>query len=261
MKGGRSMLFDSHTHTEFSTDSEMQAADALAAAASQGLGLVFTEHLDLEVEPEEFIFDPEAYWEKYLPLRGAGLRLGIEVGMREPTLSGSRRFVGRVPFDMVIGSIHFLEGKDLYFPDFYQGKEKAEAYHIYFREMEANLRKHDFVDVLAHIDYIARKAPYEDRELDYGSFQEDIDGVLTACLETDTVLELNTRRFGQRRAVKELVPIYKRYREMGGRYVTLGSDAHEAEAIGAHFSEAREFTEMLGLRIATFEERRLVDCD
>ena len=254
------MLFDSHTHTEFSADSEMPAAEALAEAARQGLGLVFTEHLDLESAPVDFSFDPEAYWEKYLPLRGAGLRLGIEVGMQEKTLSGSRDFVGRVPFDMVIGSIHFLEGLDIYYPEFYQGKEKAEAYHIYFREMAANLREHEFVDVLGHIDYIARSAPYEDSGLDYDSFRRDIDEVLTACLETGTVPELNTRRFGEKRVLKELAPIYRRYRELGGRYVTLGSDAHEAGAIGAHFAEAREFAEMLGLQIASFAERRLVPC-
>ena len=241
------MMFDSHTHTEFSADSEMLASEALEAAERLGLGLVFTEHLDLEAAPIEFTFDPEAYWKKYLPLRGENLRLGIEVGMREKTLAGSRKFLERVPFDMVIGSIHFLEDKDIYLPEYYQGKDKAEAYHIYFREMAANLRTHDFVDVLGHIDYITRKAPYEDREIDYGSFQEE-------------VLELNTRRFGEKRAVKELVPVYKRYWEMGGQYVTLGSDAHTAEAIGAYFGEARDFTEMLGLQIASFAERRLVPC-
>ena len=59
------MYFDSHVHTEFSADSEMKAADALRAAERQGLGLVFTEHLDYDYPSagtEEFIFDPEAYW-------------------------------------------------------------------------------------------------------------------------------------------------------------------------------------------------------
>ena len=42
------MYFDSHVHTEFSADSEMKAADALREAAKQGLGLVFTEHLDYD---------------------------------------------------------------------------------------------------------------------------------------------------------------------------------------------------------------------
>ena len=42
------MYFDSHIHTEFSADSEMKAAEALREAEKQGLGLVFTEHLDYD---------------------------------------------------------------------------------------------------------------------------------------------------------------------------------------------------------------------
>ena len=39
------MIFDSHSHTSFSTDSDMTAEDALKAARARGIGLVFTEHL------------------------------------------------------------------------------------------------------------------------------------------------------------------------------------------------------------------------
>ena len=100
------MLFDSHVHTKFSADSEMLAQEALKSAEQTGLGLVFTEHLDLESSPVDFTFDPEAYWQEYSSLRGENLRLGVEVGMREKTLEGSRAFVERVPFDQVTGAIH-----------------------------------------------------------------------------------------------------------------------------------------------------------
>ena len=59
------MFFDSHIHTSFSADSEMRAEEALARAEEQGIGLVFTEHLDYDYPlagGEQFIFDPEAYW-------------------------------------------------------------------------------------------------------------------------------------------------------------------------------------------------------
>ena len=52
------MIFDSHSHTEFSGDSEMKGKDALKAAAKQGLGLVFTEHLDFDYPGDiDFTFD------------------------------------------------------------------------------------------------------------------------------------------------------------------------------------------------------------
>ena len=87
-----------------------------------------------------------------------------------------------------------------------------------------------------------------------------IDAVLQAAVETNTVLELNTRRMGSRIAIKELIPVYARYRELGGRQVTLGSDAHTADAVGNYFQEAREVADVLGLHIVTFVGRRMVKC-
>ena len=254
------MLFDSHVHTKFSADSEMLAQEALKSAEQIGLGLVFTEHLDLESSPVDFTFDPEAYWQEYSSLRGENLRLGVEIGMREKTLEGSRAFVERVPFDQVTGAIHFMDDLDLYYPDFYQDKEKETAYRRYFQDMAENLHTHSFVDVLAHIDYVARYAPYDNPELDYGSFRQEIDEVLKTVIETDTVLELNTRRLGDSLALKELVPIYARYKELGGRFITLGSDAHKHEDIGAHFGAAREMAAALGLTVVTFCERQMDIC-
>lgn len=255
------MIFDSHSHTVFSADSEMRAEDAMQKARERGTGIVFTEHLDLDYPGDlDFTFDPQAYWRTYEPLRGETVRLGVEIGMWEQTRERSAAFVREVPFDLVIGAIHLIDGEDIYYPDFYAGKQKNEVYHRYYEQMAANLRRHDFVDVLAHIDYIARYAPYANPEIAYGDFREDIDAVLQAVLETDTVLELNTRRLDSRRALKELVPVYQRYRELGGRYVTLGSDAHTAEAVACHFAAARELTEELGLKIVTFCNRQMESC-
>ena len=89
------MFFDSHIHTSFSADSEMRAEEALARAEEQGIGLVFTEHLDYDYPSagkEQFIFDPEAYWTAYEPLRTAGnLSLGVEMGMMASARKKKRR--------------------------------------------------------------------------------------------------------------------------------------------------------------------------
>ena len=97
----------------------------------------------------------------------------------------------------------------------------------------------------------------QDSEIDYATFKDDIDKVLKIVIERDKVLELNTRRFNTRRGMKELVPIYDRYKELGGRYVTIGSDAHKVEAIGNYFDLAIEFANELGLTVVTFCERRI----
>ncbi|MBP8597977.1 MAG: histidinol-phosphatase HisJ family protein [Selenomonas sp.] len=255
------MIFDSHSHTGFSADSEMKAADALAAAEKAGLGLVFTEHLDLDYPgTTNFTFDPVEYWRQYDQLRGSRLRLGVEVGMQAATAERSRAFVEKVPFDLVIGSIHMVDGQDIYYKEAYGTESKEVFFAKYYQQMAQNIRQHDFIDVLGHIDYIARYAPYDNPEVQYGVFADAIDAVLQAAIETDTVLELNTRRMGSRMAIKELIPVYARYRELGGRQVTLGSDAHTADAVGNYFQEAREVADVLGLHIVTFVGRHMVKC-
>ena len=259
------MYFDSHVHTEFSADSEMKAADALREAAKQGLGLVFTEHLDYDFPSagtEEFIFDPEAYWTKYEPLRADGtLSLGVEMGMMASAREKNAAFLRRVPFDFVLASIHFLDVKDLYYPETFEGREKGEMYHEYFTVMRDEIYAHPFINALAHIDYIARNAPFDNPEISYGEFTEDIDAVLRALIETETAIEINTRRLSVPRAIKELAPVYRRYHELGGRYVTIGSDAHVPEGVGRNYDRARELAATFDLTVVTFREQKMMNCE
>lgn len=259
------MYFDSHVHTEFSADSEMKAADALREVEKQGLGLVFTEHLDYDYPSagtEKFIFDPEAYWAKYEPLRADGmLSLGVEMGMMASAREKNAAFLRRVPFDFVLASIHFLDVKDLYYPETFEGREKGEMYHEYFTVMRDEIYAHPFINALAHIDYIARNAPFDNPEISYGAFTEDIDAVLRALVETDTAIEINTRRLSVPRGIKELAPVYRRYRQLGGRYVTIGSDAHVPQGIGRCYDRARELARAFDLTIVTFRERKMRFCE
>ncbi len=252
------MLYDNHIHTEVSADSDMKAEEALRQAEQRGVGLVFTEHFDFgyPYDDLDFSFSPEDYRKKYESLRGDGLRLGVEVGMTKEAREENAKFLKRAPFDLVIGSIHLVQGKDIYYPEFYEGRTKEDTYRAYFAAMAEEAAVQD-MDVLGHIDYIARKAPYENPELDYGSFRPEIDRVLKIVTDRGIVLELNTRRFGSRRGIKELAPIYRKYHEMGGRYVTIGSDAHNAESVAMYFKEAEEFAEAMGLEPVTFCGREM----
>ena len=252
------MIFDSHLHTKFSADSEMLAADALAKAKALNLGVVFTEHFDygLELNGRKFEFNPAEYMREYKNLRGENVRLGVEVGLRQSARAANKNFIAQADFDFVIGSIHLVDDFDIYYPDFYVGKDKATAYRKYFQQMAEEISVADF-DALGHIDYICRAAPYENPEIDYPTFKAEIDAVLKIVIERGKVLELNTRRFDKARAVEELIPVYKKYRELGGRFVTIGSDAHRVAAVGNYFNRALEFANELELTPVTFRERKL----
>lgn len=253
------MFFDSHLHTRFSADSEMTAPEALTAANKLGLGLVFTEHIDFSYPGDlDFVFSPEEYWAVYEPLRGDHLRLGVELGLAPGETEKAQQFLSRAPFDEVIGSIHLVDGRDLYEPSGYEGREQKEMYASYLRLMAKMVRENPYIDVLGHIDYIVRYAPYERSELCYEDYPQEVDEVFRALIETDTVLEINTRRFNDAGAVKNLRVLYQRYQKMGGEYITVGSDAHQPDAIGVHFSVARQMAATCGLTPVTFRARRPV---
>ena len=239
----------------------MLATDAIAKAQRLSLGIVFTEHFDYNIPGDvDFTFVPEDYWKEYGALRNENVRLGVEIGMEDIARQPAAYFIKRVPFDLVIGSIHLLDRLDIYYPDFYIGKNKSTAYHKYFAAMAEEAEVDDF-DVLAHIDYICRAAPYDDPEIDYATFKEDIDRVLKIVIEREKVLEFNTRRLNTRRGLKELVPVYRRYKELGGKYVTIGSDAHRVEAVGNYFDIAIDFANELDLTIVTFCDRQIELCE
>ena len=260
------MLFDNHSHTEVSSDSDMKLLDAISAARKIGLGLVLTEHFDYDYidsrhyKDMDFRFDPKEYWQQYGPYRDDTVQLGVEIGLSDTAREANEAFLQEAPFDLVIGSIHMIDLLDLYYPDFYQAKSKEESYTEYLQVMADMLRDNTYIDVLGHIDYICRYTPYDDQNIVYEEMPEAVDEVLRAVLDTGKVMELNTRRLGDRAAVAALMPIYRRYQELGGRYITLGSDAHAAENIGMNFHVALDMAEALKLRPVTFSRRRMKYC-
>lgn len=253
------MRYDCHTHTEFSADGKQTGRGALRAAQRLGLGLVFTEHVDFNITGEPFFyFEPEEYWCAYERLRGQELRLGVELGLTPSLHDHSAKFLARVPFDQVIGSVHFLDGVDIWSPCCYQGRSQDKVFSRYFTAMAELIREYgDLIDVLGHIDYISRYARYKEPGITYGRWPELIDGVLTALIETDTVLELNTRLLHLTPRLKDLVTVHKRYRELGGRYITFGSDAHETQWIGADFALAEQLASECRLTPVTFRGRKM----
>lgn len=251
------MIFDCHVHTKFSADSEMLASDAIDKAKNLNLGIIFTEHFDYDVPGEyDFTFNPKNYFEEYKNLRGEKIRLGVEVGLRNSAREVNKNFIDSADFDMVIGSIHLVDDFDIYYPDFFEGKDKNTAYKKYFAAMIEETAVEDF-DVLGHIDYICRTAPYENPALDYKTFKSEIDEVLKIIVEREKILELNTRRLDKKSVIDELLPIYKQYKNLGGKFITIGSDAHKVENVGKHFKIALEFVEELNLTPVTFSRRNL----
>lgn len=254
------MLFDSHVHTKFSADSETAGIDAYQAARNKGMGVVFTEHMDFNLPPSrfDFSFDAKKYMDEYGAMRGMYLLLGAEIGLGRDCVDKVKEFSTSANFDVVIGSIHVVDGFDIYEKNFYEGKTKEEAYESYLSLMLDMVKQNPFIDVLGHIDYICRYAPYDDKAIDLATYGGKIDEILKALLDANIILELNTRRFTEKGAPADLKPIYSRYKELGGKYVTIGSDAHTAENVGHFLAEGEALAKECGLETVIFYERQLM---
>ena len=80
---------------------------------------------------------------------------------------------------------------------------------------------------------------------------EAFDRFLTAVIRKNKSLEINTRSIYKFHTlgVTDIWPdrkILKRYRELGGIRVTLGSDSHDTSTIGIYFDEAAAYLKESG---------------
>ena len=228
-------MFDTHNHCEFSCDSKMTLQQAADTAAKLGIGIILTEHWDYEypTNPEQFLFDRDAYFKKDKVPEG-------------------------YPFDFVIGSIHMMNRLDLYEVTTYKGLSKEETMHDFLRDSIRSAESHNNFDAFGHIDYICRYWPYADKEFHMEENQQEWDRLFTVLIEKNKPIEINTRRLDAEAAVNALLPLYKRYKELGGKYCTLGSDAHYTEHIGRRLGVAAAIAKEAELQPVYFKERKMM---
>lgn len=264
-------MLDCHVHSFFSADSDMDAVVACETAIERGLeGLIFTDHLDIDFPSADLCFnmDFEAYSEYMDRLKreySPKLKVlkGIEVGIMPHVIEESSRIVNSYDFDYVLGSIHIIDGLDPYLPEYYRGKTKAQCYCGYLEKIIFMLDSFSDFDVVAHYDFIIRKACYEDRSFRYDEFSEIFDELLRKIMEKGKGLEINT---GSYRDIPENAPvprfdfeILKRYRQLGGEIITIGSDAHNKSFIGHRFEYFKARLKEAGFsHVAHYEKRRPV---
>ncbi|MCL2727252.1 MAG: histidinol-phosphatase HisJ family protein [Bacteroidales bacterium] len=265
------MIFtDTHTHSTFSRDSQVTVEQSAQAAIAAGLaGLSFTDHLDIGV-PEgsvgDFfeIPDQQAAIQTCIAQYGAQINLysGIEVGMQTHCMDDIKKSIAAHRFDIVIGSVHWVNRMDPYCGEYYVGKSLGEAYREYLEYYVDCIRQFDNLDVLGHYDYISRYGPYAQKTLTYRAFKDQFDTLFTIAIQNGKAIELNTRSFVPRNGQQppQFDPdVFKRFSELGGEMVTLGSDAHDLPRLGDRFAYYAAKLKACGLKYLThFKERKPV---
>jgi histidinol-phosphatase (PHP family) len=233
----------------------MEVGEAIARAAALGIGIAFTEHLDYEGDTEDsYAADPKALVEERKGLREQGVLLGIEAGLTLNTRGATKEALN-VDLDFVVGSVHVVDGYDI-FTTFWEQGEKEILVRKYLGYVLLMIERCPFFDSLGHIDYPSRYCPFEDKEMLYGDYKKEYDLIFEALLDKGKILELNTSRFGAGAGAESLYGALAGYKKMGGKLLTLGSDAHEAQRIGHCFDKAAEMANELDMKFARFVERK-----
>lgn len=279
------MLADYHVHTEYSDDSVYPMEEVVLDAIDLGLdALCFTDHVDYGVkrdwddprgilhrpggpgEPEQIPLanvDYPRYTAEYAALKEIyrdqiDLRLGMEFGMQVHTIPRFQALFDRYPFDFIILSVHQVEDKEFWNQDFQRGRTQEEYQQRYYEEMLALVQQYHDYSVLGHLDLLSRYDPA-------GPYPfERLRPVLTEILRTVIAdgkgIEVNTSCY--RYGLQDLTPareILRLYRELGGTILTIGSDSHKKEHLGAHLARAQRELRALGFtRFCTYRRMKPV---
>ena len=265
-------LCDTHTHSRVSFDSKALLRDMAESAISAGLTeLCVTDHCDL-LDANGNLDDSfdwpaaKAQYHGTLPLTEGRLtlRLGIELGsiVYRPDLARRILAEGGDEVDFVLGSIHnwigLYRNRDLYYTDY--TNNPALCREAMSNALESTFRMvsecADCYDSLAHISYPPRYMRRDGQDLSLALYEEQIRQIFTAVARTDHALEVNTWRGLDVEGWKSLLCWYK---ECGGKFVTLGSDAHAPEDVAKGIPTALELIKAAGFdHVTTYEKRRPV---
>lgn len=263
------LTVDQHIHSYFSGDSKTPMKDMIEAAIAKGLTCItFTEHMDYDYPESEhdpagkFEVNTDSYLYELLVNRALykdriKILFGIELGLQPDIIRKNLLYIKNYNFDFVIGSAHLCNKKDPYYPSFFEGRSEKEAFAEYFECVVENIKAFSNFDVFGHLDYIVRYCPTKTANYSYSKYADYIDTILKLLIEKEKGLEANTGAF--RNGLSEPNPnldILKRYKELGGEILTIGSDAHSPEYIGDQFEKTASQLKECGFKYyCLFEDR------
>lgn len=255
---------DFHTHSHFSSDSAESFENMISFAKRNHINtLCITDHMDLDYPVDEkgndFLLDLVSYTKAISELKqnntDIDIRLGIELGVMDYLAPKLTTFVKQYPFDFVIASSHLVNGIDPYYPAYKDKFPGNLGYGAYFHSILENVKAFEDFDVYGHLDYVCRyiQVPYIPSD-----FTDLLDEILKKIIELGKGIEVNTASLSKGLHFPHPHPyILKRYLELGGEIITIGSDAHTADNIGSYFAETEKHLLSLGYKYyATYKDRK-----
>lgn len=262
------MLCDYHVHTIYSDDSVYKMEDVINDGIKKGINeLCFTDHVDygikrdvddplgpvyLNGQPISNVDYPE-YYKEYLYLKEKykdqmTLKFGLEFGIQVHTIPKYDALFKQYPFDFIILSIHQVDDLEFWTGDYQKGRTEKEYYERYYQELYDVVNLYHDYSVLGHMDLIKR---YDDHD-SYDSFnnhKEMITQILKIVIKDGKGIEINTSSV--RYEIGDLTPsrdILKLYLKLGGTIITIGSDSHQEDHLGAYIEDTKKELKELGFK-------------
>lgn len=268
------MIMNLHTHTHHSPDGAPQTvAERVCAAEALGLRyMAVTDHVEINryypaahygaEESSQFFYDGGGVFERSAAETAAAqaesgsvkLLCGAEIGQIPQDTEKSALIYNDPHVDLIIGSVHELPARpDFYFLD-YETEDIPALVTAYFEELY-RLAQTDCWDVLAHLTYGLRYLPNR-RAYDLTPHLELIDEILKTVIRKDKAIELNGS--GLRKPQPYIDPdlvLVRRYRELGGRYLTISTDAHDTAYLGYGIDLLEDMARTAGFSELTWFEK------
>ena len=252
-------MFDYHMHSRVSIDGHDTGLEMALAAKEKGLKeICFTDHIDY-LEGTNMVFDTDVYNAEYngLEVPGLKIRRGMEYGITPDNQEQFKIDLLRRPFDFVIGSVHLVDGEDVYLEPYWVGRDVNKAVPRYLEETLKAVSVHTDYDVLGHLTYISKARGNPGNKLiRYEDHREIIDAILMELVRHDKGMEVNTSGIDRCGGPLPTMDIIRRFHELGGKIVTVGSDSHDTVRVGQYTHEmVQQVKEIFGY-VCTFENRQ-----
>jgi len=260
----RLSLFDYHVHSEFSIDCRVPIPAMCRAAIAAGVTeLAITDHVDHEpADPGYGYYRAESYFKAIENARKEFegelvLLAAAEVDFNRRTIEQVERFLSQHDYDFVIGSVHYGDGGEIIFPEYFDTRTLDGVFLPYFDEIDAAIDTGWF-DTIGHLDLPKRYAPKTHRTYDPATFKERLAPIFAKLIANRMSFEINTS--GIRQTPKTSMPgpaIVRWYVEAGGRLITTGTDSHAPQTVGAGLAKTLDMLELCGIdSISSFRKRQ-----
>ena len=254
-------MIDIHNHSRFSFDSIASPENMVTTAFERGaIGFGFAEHIYLTDKSNyseinntmiSYLKEIDILKKKFNNM----IFSGVEFNYYKKFDQEYKLISNKYDFDYIINSVHWIDDVDIY-KDFFKDKSIDDGFQMYLTEVLKSLDTIFDYQIVGHVGVLLKiynNIPYNDF---YNRYSTSIDKILKKIIEKGKCLEINTATSNGELCIPTL-EVIERYYNLGGRKVSLGSDAHKNEKVMTNINKVVEEIKKIGFQYLTYYEKKM----